>query len=142
MEYIDKYSDVIVTSLIVLAGLFILLFAWRQFSKRVRGRKGQRLGISEYRELDQLRRLVLVRRDNVEHLLLIGGPSDVVVETNIGATGSIASIPAPEAGEERAAPVVRPAPRAPVFSDRRPPSLRGADPALAPAPRLRDPQEP
>ena len=29
------------------------------------------------------RRLVLVRRDNVEHLLLIGGPTDVVVEPNI-----------------------------------------------------------
>src|SRR4029077_3346500 len=29
------------------------------------------------------RRLVLIRRDNVEHLLIIGGPSDVVVEQNI-----------------------------------------------------------
>ena len=26
---------------------------------------------------------MLVRRDNVEHLLMIGGPSDVVVEHNI-----------------------------------------------------------
>jgi hypothetical protein len=33
--------------------------------------------------VDTRRRLVLVRRDNVEHLILIGGPSDVVVEQNI-----------------------------------------------------------
>ena len=33
--------------------------------------------------VDGRRRLVLVRRDNVEHLLMIGGPSDVVVEQNI-----------------------------------------------------------
>jgi hypothetical protein len=33
--------------------------------------------------VDGRRRLVLVRRDNVEHLLMIGGPSDIVVEQNI-----------------------------------------------------------
>ena len=33
--------------------------------------------------IDNKRRLVLVRRDNVEHLVLIGGPSDVVVEPSI-----------------------------------------------------------
>src|SRR5262249_46846828 len=33
--------------------------------------------------VDSRRRLVLIRRDNVEHLLIIGGPSDVVVEQNI-----------------------------------------------------------
>ena len=33
--------------------------------------------------VDGRRRLVLIRRDNVEHLLMIGGPSDLVVEPNI-----------------------------------------------------------
>jgi hypothetical protein len=33
--------------------------------------------------IDNQRRLVLVRRDDVEHLILIGGPTDVVVEQNI-----------------------------------------------------------
>jgi hypothetical protein len=33
--------------------------------------------------VDGRRRLVLVRRDNVEHLLMIGGPADLVVEPNI-----------------------------------------------------------
>ncbi len=33
--------------------------------------------------VDGRRKLVLIRRDDVEHLLLIGGPTDVVVEQNI-----------------------------------------------------------
>jgi hypothetical protein len=33
--------------------------------------------------VDGRRRLVLVRRDNIEHLLMIGGPTDIVVEPNI-----------------------------------------------------------
>ena len=33
--------------------------------------------------VDGRRRLVLIRRDNIEHLLMIGGPTDLVVEPNI-----------------------------------------------------------
>jgi hypothetical protein len=33
--------------------------------------------------VDSHRRLVLVRRDDIEHLILIGGPTDVVVERDI-----------------------------------------------------------
>ncbi|MFX4827856.1 hypothetical protein ABTB65_19095, partial [Acinetobacter baumannii] len=42
-----------------------------------------RLAVIDAAAVDGRRRLVLVRRDNIEHLLMIGGPSDVVVETNI-----------------------------------------------------------
>ena len=44
-----------------------------------------RLGISEQASVDSRRRLVLVRRDDVEHLIMTGGPVDVVIETGIGA---------------------------------------------------------
>lgn len=47
-----------------------------------RGRQ-PRLGIVDIYELDRQRQLILLRRDNVEHLLLVGGPNDVVVERNI-----------------------------------------------------------
>ncbi len=47
-----------------------------------RGRQ-PRLGVIDYASVDARRRLILVRRDNVEHLLMIGGPTDVVVEANI-----------------------------------------------------------
>ncbi|MBV8849623.1 MAG: flagellar biosynthetic protein FliO [Methylobacteriaceae bacterium] len=43
----------------------------------------QRLGIVDAFEIDRQRQLVIVRRDNVEHLLMIGGPNDVVVEASI-----------------------------------------------------------
>lgn len=42
-----------------------------------------RLAVIDAAAVDSRRRLVLVRRDNVEHLLMIGGPSDIVVEPNI-----------------------------------------------------------
>lgn len=64
--------------------------AWlvRQFaSNRLGASAGRgrmpRLAVIDAAAVDGRRRLVLVRRDNIEHLLMIGGPSDVVVETNI-----------------------------------------------------------
>jgi flagellar protein FliO/FliZ len=47
-----------------------------------RGRQ-PRLGVIDHARVDNRRLLILVRRDNVEHLLMIGGPSDIVVEPNI-----------------------------------------------------------
>jgi flagellar protein FliO/FliZ len=47
-----------------------------------RGRQ-PRLAVIDYASVDNRRRLILVRRDNIEHLLMIGGPTDVVVEPNI-----------------------------------------------------------
>jgi len=73
---------------IVLA--LIGLSAWlvRRFSANrlgganARGRQ-PRLAVIDASPVDGRRRLVLIRRDNVEHLLMIGGPTDVVVEQNI-----------------------------------------------------------
>ena len=45
---------------------------------------GMRIGVLESIAVDGRRRLVLVRRDDVEHLVMIGGPSEFVVESNIG----------------------------------------------------------
>lgn len=42
-----------------------------------------RLAVIDAAAVDNRRKLVLVRRDNVEHLIMIGGPTDVVVEPNI-----------------------------------------------------------
>jgi flagellar protein FliO/FliZ len=49
----------------------------------LRGRQ-PRLSVIERTNVDGARRwLYLVRRDNVEHLVMIGGPTDIVVESNI-----------------------------------------------------------
>ncbi|WP_244480823.1 flagellar biosynthetic protein FliO [Mesorhizobium sp. Root157] len=42
-----------------------------------------RLAVMDATAVDSHRRLVLIRRDDIEHLLLIGGPTDVVVERDI-----------------------------------------------------------
>ena len=69
---------------------------WRRFLGAARlspvGPRGRqpRLGVIDAAVVDARRRLILVRRDNVEHLLMIGGPTDIVVESNIGRVGSTA----------------------------------------------------
>ncbi|HEX4894363.1 MAG TPA: hypothetical protein VFV47_13840 [Hyphomicrobiaceae bacterium] len=47
-------------------------------------RAERRLGIVEQASVDGRRRLLLIRRDGVEHLIMTGGPVDVVIETGIG----------------------------------------------------------
>lgn len=44
----------------------------------------RRLSITEQYNIDSRRRLILVRRDNVEHLIMTGGPVDMLIETGIG----------------------------------------------------------
>jgi flagellar protein FliO/FliZ len=44
----------------------------------------KRLDVVEQTTVDGRRRLLLIRRDNVEHLIMTGGPVDVVIETGIG----------------------------------------------------------
>ena len=43
----------------------------------------RRLGISEQFNIDNRRRLILIRRDDVEHLIMTGGPVDVLIEQGI-----------------------------------------------------------
>lgn len=44
-----------------------------------------RLGVSEHIMVDGRRKLLLIRRDDVEHLVLTGGPVDLLIETGIRA---------------------------------------------------------
>ena len=49
-------------------------------SRRVRQ---PRLAVTDAVKVDERRHLILVRRDNVEHLLMIGGPADILIEPNV-----------------------------------------------------------
>jgi hypothetical protein len=52
--------------------------------KWLRGRNAsRRVGVIESVQLDGKRNIVLVRRDDTEHLVLVGGRNDVVIEPNI-----------------------------------------------------------
>lgn len=45
--------------------------------------RDKRLGVVETASVDAKRKLLLVRRDDVEHLVMIGGPIDMLIETGI-----------------------------------------------------------
>jgi hypothetical protein len=83
-----------------------------------------RLAVMDATAVDSHRRLVLVRRDDIEHLLLIGGPTDVVVERDIrlaaprrpALTGDGGLQPVPAT----AAPAAKPRPPQPAPAPARP----------------------
>ena len=64
------------------------------FSSRARQ---PRLGILEETEIDSERRLILVRRDNVEHLILVGGKNDLIVERAFSRSAAPVAKPAQQA---------------------------------------------
>jgi hypothetical protein len=76
-------------SVVLLIGVFGLGFWILRQSLGMEGmpmfapKQRRRLGVVESTAIDGRRRLLLVRRDNVEHLIMIGGPVDMLVETNI-----------------------------------------------------------
>lgn len=76
-----------IASLVLVLGLMLaVLWALRRFGiggMVARPNARRRLSVVESMALDGRRRLVLVRRDDCEHLLMIGGPNDMVVEHGI-----------------------------------------------------------
>lgn len=86
-EDLAPIANLVVGFLIIVLAIFVCLWVWRKvsggsFAVGTRVRKA-RLGVMESASVDSRRRLILVRRDNVGHLILTGGPSDLVVENNI-----------------------------------------------------------
>jgi flagellar biogenesis protein FliO len=73
---------VFVMLLIGAAAWLVRRFGAARIDAAARGRQ-PRLAVVDSAAVDGRRKLVIIRRDNVEHLLMVGGPSDVVVETNI-----------------------------------------------------------
>jgi hypothetical protein len=100
----------VLTVAIVLGLIAIAWWLVRQYSGVRLGGIGRgrvpRLAVVEAAHVDRRRKLVLVRRDNVEHLLLIGGPADLVVEPMINRQRMR---PPQQAGQTAGAPAGQPA---------------------------------
>lgn len=86
----ENGTKFVIAAVVVLLGLLCLaLVLWiirgRPSSPFIRGGKNRapRLAVLDAAAIDTRRRLVLVRRDDVEHLIMIGGPTDIVIETRI-----------------------------------------------------------
>lgn len=91
----ENGTKFVVAAVVVLLGLLCLaLVLWiirgRPSSPFIRGGRNRtpRLAVLDAAAIDTRRRLVLVRRDDVEHLIMIGGPTDVVIESRIASTPS------------------------------------------------------
>ncbi|MDX1922803.1 MAG: flagellar biosynthetic protein FliO [Alphaproteobacteria bacterium] len=90
-------EDLFARALLSLALVLALLGALAWVLKKYGNRLGVPMAIKQGKSrtqlldvtpLDARHRLVLVRRDDVEHLLLLGGASPIVVETGIAHKGS------------------------------------------------------
>ncbi len=77
------FAFVAVLALIGAAAWLVRRFAGNRLGANTNRSRMPRLAVIDAAAVDGRRRLVLVRRDNVEHLLMIGGPTDIVVEPNI-----------------------------------------------------------
>jgi hypothetical protein len=91
-DMIGAYGSRLVVAVLGVGAAFICLIGilWIVRGRRgpspfVRGGRNRnpRLQVLDAAAVDTRRRLVLVRRDDVEHLIMIGGPTDIVVESRI-----------------------------------------------------------
>jgi flagellar protein FliO/FliZ len=150
------FAFVAVLALIGVAAWLVRRFAGNRLGTNTNRGRMPRLAVIDAAAVDGRRRLVLVRRDNIEHLLMIGGPTDIVVEPNIvramPGRDQIPQRPAAGEGPPRIAPLPDPggwtdsdATRSDVFDHPEPqmpePPPRPARPSFAdevrrPAPAL------
>src|SRR5213592_2414740 len=77
------FAFIAVLALIGAVAWLVRRFANNRLGANTNRGRMPRLAVIDAAAVDGRRRLVLVRRDNVEHLLMIGGPTDIVVEPNI-----------------------------------------------------------
>ena len=128
--------------------LVLIFLKRRNLPLFIKGGKSRepRLMVLDAAAVDPKRRLVLIRRDDVEHLIMIGGPSDIVIETGITdrlKPATVASRAAQVADEPIvsrtvvAAPIPEHRPVAPAPERRtepvRPATIEPEKPAAAPA---------
>jgi flagellar protein FliO/FliZ len=139
------------TQMLLLLLLLIVIvaaawLAWRYFGSGGQlfgGAKDLRIGLSEVATVDGKRKLLLIYRDGIEHLVMTGGPIDVVIEQGIQPpsrhqpTANTMQAAHPSYEPRLAAPSMPAAPRA--TAEDQPPGFgrlrqRGASQAPAPEP--------
>ncbi len=125
--------------LLVLIGVLWLIRSRSGPSPFVRGGKNRqpRLQVLDAAAVDARRRLVLIRRDGVEHLIMIGGPTDIVIESGISTAAVAAPAIAAATNRFQSLDMTVPVQAAPAVEPR-PAAI--AEPRPAPAPRPAAPE--
>ena len=67
---------------LIVFGLWLLKLLSRATEGMGRGSE-KRLQVIDTATVDGKRKVMIIRRDNVEHVVMTGGPSDLVIETGI-----------------------------------------------------------
>jgi flagellar protein FliO/FliZ len=96
----ENYLRFILALVLVLGLLALAAFLLRRTGLAPKLGRSRRLAMIETLPLGPRHRLVLVRRDQVEHLLLMGPQGDIVVESRISGSGP-ASVAAPSSQNVR-----------------------------------------
>src|SRR5690349_19913997 len=123
----------IVLVLIGLTAWLVRRFGANRLGGSARGRQ-PRLAVIDAASVDGRRRLVLIRRDNVEHLMMIGGPNVLIIEPNIVRASS-----ARDAGRETLRPTTPEARALPEGNGNWATLQQTVEPPLAPMPPVQTP---
>lgn len=79
----DTYLRFALALILVLGLIALLAWVLRRFGAGVKLQRGRRLGIVEVQALGPRHRLILLRRDQIEHLVIVGPHSETIVESGI-----------------------------------------------------------
>ncbi len=80
------------------------------------GHEPRRMTVIDAVRVDGRRSVILVRRDNVEHLVMVGGPNDLVIESNIMREPALKQSQPPELRAPPPVGTATPSPQPPVTS--------------------------
>src|ERR1700738_4734446 len=111
------FAFVAVLALIGVAAWMVRRFATNRLGANTNRGRMPRLAVIDAAAVDGRRRLVLVRRDNMEHLIMIGGPTDIVVEPNIVRATAGRHQPPPRAAGGAPPPRIAPLPDVAAWAD-------------------------
>jgi flagellar protein FliO/FliZ len=123
--YINSALALGVVLVLIVLLLWLLKVVFKASSGVVRGRN-KRLAVIDSLPVDGKRQLIIIRRDNVEHLILTGGPQDLLVESGF--------LPEEPAVAARPVPAIRRQPIAVAGPQRAPAPKRAATVEVAPPP--------
>lgn len=134
--------QIVIAFIVILAliGIFMWVLAKIKGMRMDTGRRSRqpRLAVMDSTPIDNQRRLVLIRRDTVEHLILVGGETDIVVEQTIVRGAPVSAHPQRQ-------PFPAPAPVQPQVAapaQQSPAPVQSAPSPKAPAPGAPAPQRP
>lgn len=88
---LGAYFQFVMALLFVLALILLIAYGAKRFGLMARvtvnstKTRDKRLNIVEILPIDARRKLMLIRRDDVEHLVILGTERDIVIETDITA---------------------------------------------------------